>query len=451
MEKWNILLITADDMEGTTPGAFGGHRDATPRLDRLAAEGMVFTRAHVAVAVCQPSRSAIMTGLWPHRNGAEGFEPIQDHIPVLTELLGGAGYRTAIFGKVNHLQPVPRFGWDRVVEMKQLGLGRDPRRYAEAFASFLDESADAPWFAMVNAHDPHRPFHGAADVEAMFGEAADVIPQPSRVFRADDAGPVPGYLPDLPDVRIEYAQYLSSARRCDDVVRAVLDELDAAGHADRTLVIFLSDNGMAFPFSKANCYLQSTLTPLIVRWPGVVTPASEWVGLTSMLDLFPTMCEVAGVEPGSVDGSSLVPILTGTEDTPEAATIVTVFHETAAKRRYEMRCIHARGFGYIWNGWADGSEEYVAENMLGLTWKAMQDRADSDDAVRQRVEFYRTRAVHELYDLAKDPSCLENLADDPAHKGSLRACQSALLAWMATTEDPLLGRFEATVSLPSGV
>lgn len=92
----NILFITADDMEGTTPGAFGGQNDVTPALDALAASGAVFERAHVPIAVCQPSRSAMMTGRWPHRNGAEGFEPIDDDVPVLTRLLADVGYRAGI-------------------------------------------------------------------------------------------------------------------------------------------------------------------------------------------------------------------------------------------------------------------------------------------------------------------------------------------------------------------
>ncbi|HKU11154.1 MAG TPA: sulfatase-like hydrolase/transferase, partial [Sinomonas sp.] len=102
----NILLITADDMDGNTPGSFGGPVDATPNLDRLAAEGMVFRRGNVPAAVCQPSRSALVTGLWPHRNGAEGFEPIDEGIGVITDLLREKGYLAGILGKVKHLQPV---------------------------------------------------------------------------------------------------------------------------------------------------------------------------------------------------------------------------------------------------------------------------------------------------------------------------------------------------------
>lgn len=445
--RTNILLLTADDMEGTTPGAFGGPAGVTPALDRLAAEGMTFGRAHVPVAVCQPSRSAIMTGLWPHRNGAEGFEPIDDGVPLLTELLARADYRTGILGKVNHLQPVARFGWDTAVDMRALGLGRDPVRYAEETAAFLGAGDERPWFLMVNAHDPHRPFHGSEDLARMFGEDVAGVPDPSRVFTADDERATPpGYLPDIPPVREEYAQYLSSARRCDDVVRAVLAVLEEAGLAESTLVVFLSDNGMAFPFAKANCYLQSTRTPLIVRWPGVTSPGTaEPERFVSMLDLFPTFCEAAGVAAGDIDGESLVPVLRGSPS-PAAEHIVTVFHETAAQARYEMRCVQDADHGYIWNGWADGEVEYRAENMAGLSWAGMVAAGADDPAIAARVEFYTRRRTEELYDLRADPSCLRDLAGDPSRAEVLATQRNRLRSWMVQTGDPLLTTYDEQIS-----
>ncbi|NQX10432.1 sulfatase [Microbacteriaceae bacterium VKM Ac-2855] len=447
----SILLITADDMEGTTPGAFGGPEGATPTLDRLASEGMVFDRAHVAIAVCQPSRSALMTGRWPHRNGAEGFEPIDDGVPLLTTLVAAAGYRTGILGKVTHLQPVARFGWDTAVDMEELGMGRDPRRYAEETAAFLADAGNDPFFLMVNAHDPHRPFHGADDVGRFFDDQQQQgIPAPSRLFSAEDAGPVPGYLPELPEVRREYAQYLSSARRCDDVVSAVLAELERSAQAETTLVVFLSDNGMAFPFSKANCYLQSTHTPLIVRWPGVVAAGRrDSDGFVSLLDLFPTFCAVAGVEPGDTDGEDLLPLLRGADDAAPRSSVVTVFHETAGKRRYEMRCLQDGRFGYIWNGWADGVEDYRAENMMGLSWAAMVEAAESDPAVASRVSFYRSRAPEELYDLVLDPFALNDLAGSASHEDVLAERRRELERWMAHVEDPQLERYRELLTSTS--
>lgn len=447
-QRTNILLITADDMEGTTPGAFGGPADVTPALDRLAAEGAVFERAHVAIAVCQPSRSAIMTGLWPHRNGAEGFEPIDDDIPLLTQALTAAGYTTGILGKVSHLQPVERFGWDTAVDMGELGMGRDPRRYADEMRGFVTGAGDRPWFLMLNAHDPHRPFHGADDVGRFFDDQQQQgIPAPSRVFTPDEATPVPGYLPDIPGVRTEYAQYLGSARRCDDVVREAMAVLDEEGLAESTLVVFLSDNGMAFPFSKANCYLQSTRTPFIVRWPGHVAEGRrEADGFVSMLDLYATFCEVAGVDAGSTDGASLVPLLTG-ESGSARDHVVTVFHETAAKIRYEMRCIQDGSLGYIWNGWSGDDRSYRAENMMGLSWPAMVAAAEDDPAVAARVAFYQQRRTEELYDLAVDPHALHDRSDDPDFHALLEESRTALLEWMTATADPELPAFRHHLGL----
>ncbi|MEV7606005.1 sulfatase [Paenarthrobacter sp. NPDC089322] len=446
----NILLITADDMDGNTPGSFGGPGDATPNLDRLAGDGMVFGRAHVPAAVCQPSRSALMTGLWPHRNGAEGFEPINDGIGVINDQLKRAGYRVGILGKVGHIQPVERFDWDMAVDMRQLGLGRSPEAYGTRAEEFITEASKDghPWFLMANAHDPHRPFHGsAAERELWSEEERSEYPEPSKVFRADEVD-VPGFLPDIPGVRQEYAEYLSSSRRCDDVVGAVLAALDRSGAAHHTLVIFLSDNGMAFPFAKANCYLRSTLTPLIVRWPGVTTPgSSNDEAFVNMLDLFPTFCDAAGVPvPEGLDGTSLTKLLTGRSEEGRDR-VFTVFHETSAKQRFEMRCVQDTRYGYIWNGWAEGGAQYRAENMWGLSWPAMLEAAEKDQAIRQRADFYLTRAREELYDLAADPECLINVAGNPDLEPVLTRTRNSLSRWMTTTGDPMTAEFHTGIGL----
>lgn len=441
----NLLFITADDMDAGTPGAFGGPAGLTPVLDSLAEEGMAFHRAHVPAAVCQPSRSAIMTGRWPHRNGAEGFEPIHDGVPLLTELLHQAGYVTGILGKVEHLQPVERFGWDYQLGMRALGMGRDPRRYGAASGEFFAQAAEAgrPWFLMANAHDPHRPFAGSVQERQQFDEEQRAeIPEPSRVVSLGEGLLPPGFLPDIEAVRREYAEYLSSSRRCDDVVGAVLQALEASGHAGNTLAVFISDNGMAFPYAKANCYLRSTLTPLIVRWPGVVAPGThEREAFVSMLDLFPTFCEALGIAtPEGLDGRSIVPLLTDRAD-PHRAQVFTVFHETNAKRRFEMRCVQDADYGYIWNAWADGQTEYAAENMDGLSWAAIVEAAGEDGDIGARAEFYLRRAPEELYDLTADPDCLRNLAAAPEHSAVLARMRRELADWMNGTGDPTGPRF----------
>jgi len=440
----NLLFVTADDLSCFTPGCFGGHPDVTQRIDALAAEGARYTRAHVPIAVCQPSRSAMLTGRWPHRNGAEGFQPIRDDVPVLTDLLRPAGYRCGILGKVDHLQPVARFDWDFVRTQPELGQGRDPVAYGHAAAEFMNQPG--PWFLMANAHDPHRPFHGSADEAAHFSaEQKQTFPPPSRSFQPDEADP-PRFLPDLPGVRDEVSQYLGSSRRLDDVVGRVLDALRDSGQADNTLVLFLSDNGMAFPFAKANCYLQSTATPLVVRWPGrIAAGVLDETHFVSGLDVFPTFCAAAGVDvPEYCDGRSLLSLFDGETD-GDRERVFTVFHQTSAGRRYDMRCVQDTRFGYIWNAWSDGEHEYRAENMNGLTWAAMTEAAKSDPALAVRTRFYLHRTPEELYRLDDDPAALENLAGNPGYEPDLAIARKQLRDWMSAVGDPLAERFAAQV------
>jgi N-sulfoglucosamine sulfohydrolase len=436
----NVLFITADDLSCFTPGCFGGRNDVTPQLDALARTGARFSRAHVPIAVCQPSRSAMLTGRWPHRNGAEGFQPIRDDVAVLTDLLRPRGYRCGILGKVNHLQPIERFGWDYVRTQPELGMGRDPLAYGRAATEFMN--AASPWFLMANAHDPHRPFHNSAAEAAHFSvDQKRTFPPPSRSFGAADAEP-PDFLPDLPAVREEIAEYLGSSRRCDDVVGTVLAALQESGQADNTLVVFLSDNGMAFPFAKANCYLQSTATPMIVRWPGhVVAGSVDDQHFVSGLDLFPSFCEAAGIDvPDYCDGRSLLSLFGGATQVGRDR-LFTVFHETSAGRRYDMRCVQDRRFGYIWNAWSDGENRYRAENMQGLTWTAMLEAAVTDPILAARTKFYLHRTPEEFYRLDADPAGLENLVERDELRAQLAAARVRMGEWMSQVGDPLADAF----------
>ena len=457
----NVLLFTVDDMNWDTPGCYGGPPNVTPTVDAFAAEGMRFANGHVTIAVCQPSRSVMMTGRYPHRSGALGFMPIDDDVPVLTDVLHDAGYRCGIIGKLTHIAPVERMGWHHAIDMEELHQGRDPQRYAEETRRFLADAAEAgqPFFLMANAHDPHRPFSGSpSEAETYTDEQLATIAEPSHVFSAGD-WPVPGFLPDLAGVRTELAEYLSSCRRADDVFAATLAELDAAGVADDTLVIFLSDNGMAFPFAKTNCYLHSTRTPWIVRWPGH-TPAGsvDDAHFVEGIDVTPTILEALGLPvPTGIDGRSHVDVLRGEPTHDERDRIVTVFHENAfaaglraqgkdpTPAQFEMRCVQDARWGYIWNAWADGDKRFFNESQFGRSWAAMQAAAADDTYVAKRAEFYEFRTPEELYDFAADPDALRNLADDPTHASVMAELRTHLAMWMDRTGDMLADRYRAEV------
>ncbi len=134
--RLNVLFITADDMNYNTPGVTGCLTPGiTPNLDRLASQGIRFVHAHVTVAVCQPSRECLMTGRYPHRNGATGFYPIRPEVPTLMESLKAAGYQLGIMAKIEHLKPDDKFPWDYKYEAGKLGQGRDPPRRSMSCSS----------------------------------------------------------------------------------------------------------------------------------------------------------------------------------------------------------------------------------------------------------------------------------------------------------------------------
>jgi len=445
----NILLITADDMNWNAPGCFGGRTpDITPNIDRLASEGMRFEHAHITIAVCQPSRSVLMTGRYPHRNGAEGFEPINTSVPTLQEQLHKAGYLQGILGKVKHLAPPEKFKWDMIEDIQDLGWGRNPELYYKYARDFFQQAAgqERPFFLMANSHDPHRPFHGSEQERKNFAEALKDIPAPSRVYKGDEIE-VPGFLPELPDVRKEIAQYYSSVRRCDDTVGAVLRALRESGQAENTLIMFLSDNGMALPFAKTNCYLHSTRTPWIAAWPGRIKASTvDKQHFISGIDFMPTALDAAGAAaPTGMDGSSFLPVLLGKQQT-ERDKVFTQFHQTSGRNRYPIRCVQDHRFGYIFNPWSDGQRIFKNESQSGLTFNAMKTAAQKDDSVAARVKLFQYRVVEEFYDFKNDPDGLHNLIDDPSYKEEIDKSRKELQYWMKKTGDPALDAFENRTS-----
>lgn len=440
----NIVLITADDMNWDAVGAYGcSTAKTTPNIDRLAAEGIRFNFAHVTIAVCQPSRSTLMTGLYPHNNGGEGFYNLRHpNIPILPALVKNAGYQTGILGKVGHSTPYTDFQWGTCYDMEDLGMGRNPNIYRQRAAEFIRDSirSDKPFFLMANSHDPHRPFYGNDKQEWYSGSTPCAIP-PSHTFHPEDVS-IPGFLEELPEVRLEISEYYNSVRRCDDTVGAILDELKKQGIEENTIVVFLSDNGMAFPFAKTNCYLNSTKTPWIIRWPKVI--AQNLVDnehFISGIDLLPTLLDAAGIRStGKFDGGSFLPILQGHHQ-DDREMVFTQFHQTAARRNYPMRCIQNKRFGYIFNPWSDGERIFRNESQGGRTFRAMQLAAEKDAEIMDRVDLFLYRVPEEFYEFRKDPNALTNLINEPDCADILKELRLEMETYMMKTNDPALEAF----------
>ncbi|MDR1901776.1 MAG: sulfatase [Treponema sp.] len=442
----NFLFITADDLNYNSVGVFRCPvNNITPNLDRLASEGICFENAHVTIAVCQPSRQSIMTGLYPHHNGALGFDPIREEVPTLTQILRENGYYTGIIGKVEHLQPQEKFCWDfcdDVYNFQNLH-GRSPYIYRRDSSEFFKKAKEAgkPFFLMANSHDPHRPFAGSEDELTRFYGYNTYA---SRYYK-DEEIHVPGFLPDLPDVRKELAQYYSSVHRLDETVGGVLAALEESDLKENTLVVFLSDNGMAFPFAKANCYLNSTKTPFIARWPGYIKPDSRnSEDYIAGIDFTPTILEAAALSGKIIcDGRSYLSLLKG-EKQENRNIVFTQFNTTAAKNSYPMRCVQSRQFGYIYNAWADGKTFYKCESKTGLTYKAMKD-AESDPAIAERIRLYDYRCREEFYDFSKDPDALNNLINDKTYGDKINEYRKRLHEYFRESGDPELAGFEKSI------
>lgn len=430
-EQRNILLLISDD-QGLDLGCYGVPI-RTPRLDRLAKEGTRFTQGYAAVSSCSPSRAVINTGLYTHQNGMYGLQhdvhnqSLLPGVETLPSLLRAAGYATALFGK-KHVGPDSAFPYEAELVPERSGI-RDVRELAVAASSFIRSTDDRPFFVTVAYSDPHR---AAVDYgnDRRWPDVEPVVYDPRKV-------PIPSHLPDLPAVRADLAEYYEALSRLDSGVGMILDDLAATGRAADTLVIFLSDNGRPFPGAKTNLYEPGLHLPLIVRAPGAAPSVND--AMVSWIDVAPTVLEWAGVAPPSaykLSGGSLLPLL-GKRDDPSRDAIFAShdFHEI--NQYYPMRAIRTRTHSYILN-LASPLDYPIAGDVGGSpSWKAIS--ADPLIPIGKRTQAaYLKRAAEELYDLARDPDELVNVAANPAYAPVKAALAERLHAVRAGTKDPWL-------------
>ncbi len=401
-----------------------------------------------------------MTACYPHRVSQwDGFgKPasaekvpqagynIKKGTPTLTKALKQAGYVTGILAKPNHHLPEEEFPWDVVYghhAYEELKHGRDAELYGKRTEEVIQlaKGQKKPFFLVANAGDPHRPFPQSTDeansvAKGRFGGA---MPLPSKVYQPDEV-PVPAFLPNLPDVRKEVALYYSGVKRADDIVGSVLKKLKEAGVENETIIVFLSDHGAPFPFAKECSYMNSTRTPVIVRWPGHVAPGKiDSTRLISALDVAPTLLDLLELPPmPGVDGRSFKPLLYGKEQKNRDRAF-TVYHFTPGHEPIQQRAVTYHQYTYVFNAFAAEKQLFTCGDPKGgLTYKAMKEAAREAPELAKRVQFFDYRTPEEMYDDQQDPDALTNLMDDQSKKKLIRDMQQMLLAWMREKEDPLL-------------
>ncbi len=418
----NILLITADDL-GLQLGCYGDSIARTPHLDALARQGILFENAYVTQASCSPSRSSMLTGLYPHQNGQIGLShrgyQMYDSILTLPQMLQAQGYVNAIIGKL-HVEPAARLPFDYT--NTDARKTRDVAEVAAQVESFMD-TVSHPFFLMVNYFDPH----------------VELIPQvkgiPETPYKAEEVQAFPFQQVDTPTELERIANYYSCVERLDAGMGMLMEVLEKSGKAGNTLVIFLGDHGPPFVRAKTNCYEAGLKVPFLVRWPNQL--AGKFSGFVNANDIVPTVLDATQAAiPGYLPGSSLQPIADKLpfEDRPY---LFGEFTAHAPQLFYPMRSVRDQRYKLIVN--------YLSEKPFpSLTvdgdpaWKEAQQKKFAGTQIREVFNRYEHRPPLELYDLDNDPEEFVNLAEDSSYKAVVSRLQKALTQWQQQTRDPLL-------------
>jgi len=442
----NVVLIVSDDHGRGDLGCYGNPVIQTPHLDALAAEGVRFTNAFCTTASCSASRSVILSGLYNHHNGQYGHEHSYhhfrsfDHVRSLPVLLSQAGYRTARVGKY-HVAPEQVYKFDVALP----GNSRSPVQMADNCRDFIAGGDARPFFLYFCTSDPHR---GG-------GKATGLPHQPDRFGNRDQGYPgieevtydpekviVPDYLPDIPECRAELAQYYQAVSRVDQGVGRLMDVLKKAGRYDDTIVIYLSDNGIAFPGAKTTLYEPGMNLPCIVRTPWQKNRGIACDALINYADLAPTILDFAGAVPSDCGfhGRSFQSVLEREHvDGWDTTYASHTFHEITMY--YPMRVVRERRFKLIWNI-ADGLEYPFASDLWeSATWQGNLRRGNTRYG-RRTIDAYLHRPKFELYDLQNDPHEVVNLADDPKYQDKLNEMKARLKAFQKRTQDPWILKWD---------
>ena len=434
-DKPNVLIITVDDMSCDSVGAYGCPLPTTPNMDQLAGQSLRFDHAHVQVGNCYPSRNVLFSGRYSHNNGAEGFYQVRDiEYPVMCDLMQDAGYYVAIRGKVPHSTPYTPYHWDddlTEIDGQKLHI-KDVPSYGLSTARGIAnaKAAGKPFCLNINISDPHKPFWFPNDPHEV-----------SKIFTAEEV-PVPGFLFDDPVVRAELALYYTSVRRADDAVGSILNALKESGQADNTIIVFLSDHGMPLPFAKTHLYHHSTRTPLMIKWPGVTKGGSvESDHMVSAVDFLPTLLDMVGIKhPEGFDGRSFEPVLRGQQQAGRDF-VFKVYNENSGGNRHPMRGIETKDYLYLFNPWSDGKNVFRTATQGTATYRQMKKLAPDNPTVAARLEVMDHRTVEELYHVAGDPDCRDNLMGIKRHEAALKDLAAKMEAIMEKSGDHALDAF----------
>lgn len=450
ISKPNILLFVSDDHGMDALGCYGNSVIKTPNLDKLAREGVRFLNAYCTSASCAASRSVILTGKYGHATGSYGHVHDYHHfrtydtIVSLPVLLAKSGYLTARIGKY-HVAPEEVYQFDKV-------LKADPRNTVEMALSCNEIfHSETPFFLYFCTDDPHRgaPFQPEIwDQPNSFGNKADGYTGVESIkYRPEDVL-VPDFLPDTKECREELAQYYQSVSRIDQGFGKLMELLKRSGKDKNTIVIYISDNGIAFPGAKTTLYEPGMKLPCIIKNPlssggkGIINNAKiSWVDLT------PTILDFAGVNfnRGDFHGRSFSGILD--DPSPDGWNEIFAshtFHEITMY--YPMRVYIENNYKLIWNIAWRLEYPFASDLWVSSTWQGVY-RKEKEFFGNRKVRDYLFRPEFELYDLREDPGETKNLAGDSEYIEIVKTLKSKLKDAQKKSSDPWLIMWDHDSSL----
>ncbi len=414
----NLLIVHWHDL-GRYLGVYGHADVASPRLDRLAAEGILFTRAHATAPLCSPSRGSLFTGRYPQSNGLVGLAhhgwEYRAGVRTLAHLLGESGWFTALFGMQHETSFPARLGFE------EFDVSNSYCEYVVERAT--DRLRDIPgrprpFLLTAGFFETHRPYPHDRYVPA----------DPARVT-------VPAYLPDTPEVRQDLADFYGSIAVADAAVGGLLDTLDDTGLDRDTWVVFMTDHGAALPRAKSTLYDAGTGIALIIRPPrGRQIPPRVYDELFSGVDLVPTLLEFLGLDvPEQIDGLShagnLLQYQQRHGEVRSAVYTTKTYHDSFDP----IRAVRTKEYSYI--------ENYVSRPLLDLPWDI--EESPSGRAVSPCVG--GPRPERELYDLVADPDERKNLfiggGDGRWVEAVARELALLLNDWRVKTNDVIPAEF----------
>ncbi len=456
----NILFAIWDDVSYPHVSAAGSKMVSTPAFDRVAAEGALFRNAYAPAPGCSPTRAAFLTGrhIWMIEQAGTHASSFPTTYVSYQDLLEEAGYAIGYTGK-----PWGPGRWEKS------GRTRNP-----AGPPFTDRTLDPPYDGIrdwdyagnfesfFESREPDQPFSfwvGGSEAHRRFEQGS----WKAAGKRLEDAE-VPPFLPDTPEIREDLLDYAVEIEWFDSHVGRILDFLAEHGELDNTLVIFTADNGMAFPRAKANLYDYGIHMPLAVRWAGPGRGGRTIDDLVQFVDLTATILDVAGVaHPGGASalaGRSIRDILESQEDGTVDSSRTRAYsgRERHSSSRwnnltYPQRSMRTPEHLYIRNfkpqRWPAGAPQKYRSDGRGLeemhqayhdidaspTLTRLIDGRDEDGVGHYLELAVGKRPAEELFDVAADPGCLDNLAEAPEHAGLLEALRDELDAYLVKTGD----------------